>query len=222
MEISEFSAVNRNRSDIDFPTCSDWSLSDWMNALHGETGEAANILKKARRGDFGSRGTNSSEFKNKFGKELADALCYLDLVAYSVGLDLETILIDKFNEVSRRINSSLFINPVTGQSEFSPDSSLNRIVGLGVVAKPGFNLQAQHLQEGMIVRYDSGPTALAKLHSPHEGGWQAYQCMDGMIYISASAAGRVLIAPTEWDIRKWYEVQMERAARNRRTQQDRA
>lgn len=222
MHISTFSKINRERSDIDFPSCSDWTTSDWMNALHGETGEAANILKKARRGDFGPRQTTSSEFTDKFGKELADALCYLDLAAASVGLSLEDVLIGKWNDVSRRINSSLFINPVTGQSEFSPDSSINRIVVLGVVAKPGFNLQAQHLQEGMIVRYDSGPTALAKLHSPHAGGWQTYQCIDGMIYISSSAAGRLLIAPTEWDIRKWYEVQMERASRNRRTRQDRA
>ena len=34
--------------------------------------------------------------------ELADVLCYLDLVAAHYGIDLEKALISKFNEVSRR------------------------------------------------------------------------------------------------------------------------
>lgn len=51
---------------------------------------------------------------------------------------------------------------------------------------------------GDIVRYGSGSTALAKLHSPHVGGWHADQCMGGSTYISGK-----LSTPDLEDLRMW-------------------
>ncbi len=44
------------------------------------------------------------------------------------------------------------------------------------------------LSSGCIVRYGSGSTALARLRSPHAGGWHADQCMGGVTFISGSLA----------------------------------
>ena len=75
----------------------DWSLGEWMTAMTGEVGEAANLIKKIRRGDF------SLEYaRPELAKELADVLIYLDLLAHRAGIDLADAVRQKFNEVSRK------------------------------------------------------------------------------------------------------------------------
>jgi NTP pyrophosphatase (non-canonical NTP hydrolase) len=74
---------------------SDWSPADWMTALTGEVGEAANIIKKVRRGDF-----PLNDAREILGDELADIMIYLDLLAFQCGIDLEEAVIRKFNKVS--------------------------------------------------------------------------------------------------------------------------
>lgn len=51
---------------------------------------------------------------------------------------------------------------------------------------------------GDIVRYGSGSTALAKLATPHAGGWMADQCMGGSTFVSS-----VLRLADEEDLRMW-------------------
>lgn len=77
------------------PDGSDWSLPEWGNALAGEVGELANLLKKVRRGDI-----TLDEALPEISKELADVLTYL---AFRCGIDLGMAAIAKFNEVSARI-----------------------------------------------------------------------------------------------------------------------
>ncbi len=77
---------------------SDWSLSDWCNATLGELGEAANIIKKIRRGDV-----TLEEVRPALAKELADVACYLDILAFRAGVDLGEAVITKFNEISERV-----------------------------------------------------------------------------------------------------------------------
>ena len=108
-------------------TLDDWSLQDWMCALAGEVGEAANLVKKMRRGDFGvvdlysdgsfehSDGSEPAEedgtaLRAELAKELADCMCYLDLVAARAGIDLEEAVREKFNEVSERVGSKVKLN----------------------------------------------------------------------------------------------------------------
>jgi NTP pyrophosphatase (non-canonical NTP hydrolase) len=66
------------------PDGSDWSLMTWVNAILGEVGEAANIIKKVERNDF-----TLEEGRAELGKELADVLIYLDIYAFQIGVEFE-------------------------------------------------------------------------------------------------------------------------------------
>jgi NTP pyrophosphatase (non-canonical NTP hydrolase) len=86
----------------------------FANALGGETGELAevvlalqiqtavgkaqNIAKKIERHRLGLRGSEAT--LADLGKELADVVFYVDLLANKCGLDLATCLVEKYNEVS--------------------------------------------------------------------------------------------------------------------------
>jgi len=84
-----------------------WSLAEWMTALTGEVGEAANVIKKVFRGDM-----TLDDAREKLGKEFADINTYLTIIADKAGVDLAAVSIEKFNEVSRRpeVNSDVFIH----------------------------------------------------------------------------------------------------------------
>ncbi len=98
------------------PDGSDWSPSEWMNAVLGELGEAANLIKKVRRGDFALDdyvydGTNPlGTMRSLIAKELADTVTYLDILAYQFGIDLGEAVRLKFNEISRRVGTDVLIN----------------------------------------------------------------------------------------------------------------
>lgn len=80
---------------------SDWALSAWSNAVLGELGEAANIIKKIERGDM-----TLEEARPALAREFADAQTYLDILAFRAGVDLGEATIEKWNEVSVRIGCS--------------------------------------------------------------------------------------------------------------------
>lgn len=80
------------------PDGSDWALSAWCNAVLGELGEAANIIKKIERGDL-----TLDEARPSLAREFADVQTYLDLLAYRAGVDLSAATIQKWNEVSVRV-----------------------------------------------------------------------------------------------------------------------
>lgn len=82
-----------------------WTLAEWMTALAGEVGEAANIIKKIFRGD-----TTIDEAREELGRELADIQTYLSIISDKAGIDLPTATINKFNEVSKRVGSGVFID----------------------------------------------------------------------------------------------------------------
>ncbi len=85
------------------PDGSDWSIAEWTNAMAGEAGEACNIAKKLLRGDYLDPTTGILELL----KELADVVIYADLVAQRAQCHLDTAIIAKFNEVSKRIGSEV-------------------------------------------------------------------------------------------------------------------
>lgn len=91
----------------------DWSRSDWITALVGEIGEAANIIKKLNRLRDGMKSNMGRKGKSyysedalivKLAGELADAQCYLDLLAAKCGIDLGIATALKFNEVSEELD----------------------------------------------------------------------------------------------------------------------
>lgn len=79
-------------------------LSQWLQAVVGELGEYANIRKKFERGDL-----DEEEFKFYAAKELADVQIYFSILAFQLNIDLGQATVDKFNEVSRRINCKVKI-----------------------------------------------------------------------------------------------------------------
>ncbi len=84
---------------------SDWALSTWCNAVLGELGELANLIKKVERGDL-----TLDEARVELGKECADVVTYLDILAFRIGVDLGEETLNKFNEVSRRVGSPVFMD----------------------------------------------------------------------------------------------------------------
>lgn len=91
---------------------SDWSPSQWLQAVVGEIGEYANIRKKFDRGDI-----DELKFKELAGHELADAITYLDILAAQLGIDLGDVIIKKFNIVSNRVGSNVFIGHYGGDNK---------------------------------------------------------------------------------------------------------
>ena len=87
------------------PDGSDWRLSAWCNAICGELGEAANIIKKIERGDL-----TLEEARPALAKEFADIVTYLDITAMRAGIDLGQATMDKFNEVSKRVDSTVSLD----------------------------------------------------------------------------------------------------------------
>lgn len=85
------------------PDGSDWSLDRWMNAILGELGEAANVLKKYERGDY----ANKFEFENDFMDELADVVTYVDITAFQLRRSLGEAVRLKFNRVSERVGADV-------------------------------------------------------------------------------------------------------------------
>jgi NTP pyrophosphatase (non-canonical NTP hydrolase) len=97
------------------PDGSDWKLSQWSNAVFGEVGEAANFIKKWERGDFDD--DQWSSVKADIAKELADAVIYIDILAFQCGINLGDVVAGKFNEVSRRIDCSVFLDATIDPAE---------------------------------------------------------------------------------------------------------
>lgn len=100
----------RNRKRCESPSgfhhkLSSWSGSDWMVAVLGELGEAANILKKLNRVRDGVPGNKDTpeNLQKKFAHELADAYVYLDLLCQAHGIDLEVAVEEVFEAKSAEI-----------------------------------------------------------------------------------------------------------------------
>lgn len=106
LDLQHFNVINADRCRQVFPETVDWTLNDWMTAAAGELGEACNVAKKIRRGDYDD---HMAQGKLDLATELADAITYISLVATFKGIDLEAALVEKFNYVSRERKSTYFL-----------------------------------------------------------------------------------------------------------------
>jgi NTP pyrophosphatase (non-canonical NTP hydrolase) len=84
---------------------SDWTPADWLQAVVGELGELANMLKKIKRGDY-----SLEEGRVELAKEFADVAIYLDIFAYQFRIDLGDAVMNKFNEVSDRVGAGVYFD----------------------------------------------------------------------------------------------------------------
>lgn len=108
LTFDQVTTINRARASRwhpGFPNDDTWSIADWSNAMCGEAGEAANVVKKIRRYESGLQGVgdpSEDDLRSMLAHELADVYLYLDLVASKVGIDLPAAVVEKFNIVSER------------------------------------------------------------------------------------------------------------------------
>lgn len=125
--------VNVKRCEESFHKIADWTPAEWMTAVAGEVGEAANLIKKLRRietdgldspqnremlgwvrqhhpngeplGADDLKDAVTKEIKNRIGDEIADVVIYLDLLAERLGIDMGEAVIRKFNRTSEKVGS---------------------------------------------------------------------------------------------------------------------
>jgi len=84
----------------------DWTPPEWSNAVCGEAGELANVIKKLHRGDYTLKELQENEM---IANEAADIVIYLDMFCQRVGINLKNALVNKFNEKSKEIGSKVTI-----------------------------------------------------------------------------------------------------------------
>jgi len=93
----------------------EWSVSDWACAAAGECGEVCDAVKKLRRLETGAPNKETDPYDietavKAIGEEIADTIIYLDLLAARLNIDLDWAIQEKFNAVSKRLNSKVFID----------------------------------------------------------------------------------------------------------------
>lgn len=113
LSFSEFRSKNVIRCEQVFHKLGDWTPTDWACAMAGECGEACNAVKKIRRM---AQGTNTAkdpqtmeEAVRVVAEELADLVTYADLLAARLGIDLGEAIKCKFNVVSARMDSTIYL-----------------------------------------------------------------------------------------------------------------
>lgn len=98
---------------------SDWCLAQWMNALYGEAGELSGLIKAVDRGDLADgletvitdNHGDQLTVRKAMAKECADILIYLDIIAYQLRIDLGQAVVEKYNEVSLRVDCPYALVP---------------------------------------------------------------------------------------------------------------
>lgn len=105
--LQELAAERLGKADT-FRLSREWNTTEWLLALFGEVGEAANVQKKINRGDYAGEPDIG---RLRLADELADVLTYLALAAESAGIDLQEAITTKFNLVSARVGVDIFMGP---------------------------------------------------------------------------------------------------------------
>lgn len=105
-EVTHANTTRCNRWHPGFPDDEAWTGADWSNAVCGEAGEMANVVKKLRRLETGTMPGPDDPPKNvlrsMLADEIADVFTYLDLLATFYRIDLPAAVVAKFNRVSER------------------------------------------------------------------------------------------------------------------------
>ena len=82
-----------------------WTGADWSNAMCGEAGETANVVKKLRRHETRTSSPMDPPedvLRSALADEIADTFLYLALLADHYGVDMPSAIVSKFNKVSER------------------------------------------------------------------------------------------------------------------------
>lgn len=121
MNLNELRIANVTRCEEVFHPLHSWTAAEWACAMAGEAGEACNVAKKIKRLDTGTNTAKDpaslDECRNLMAAELADTIIYADLLAASLDINLGDAIRDKFNAVSKRMGSSIFLKPSGSANE---------------------------------------------------------------------------------------------------------
>lgn len=105
-EVTHANTARCSRWHPGFPNDEAWTGADWSNAVCGEAGEMANVVKKLRRLETGTTpgpdDPSKDVLRSMLADEIADVFTYLDLLATFYGIDLPAAVVAKFNRVSER------------------------------------------------------------------------------------------------------------------------
>lgn len=110
--LEQLENINVERAKIfpDYKYLLEGNVLYFANAMAGECGEFCNMLKKMTRGDEFDRDGFTDITPYLICKELADIIIYAEFITSIYGYSLSTILREKFNEISLKKKSDLFIN----------------------------------------------------------------------------------------------------------------
>ena len=104
-QLRDVNVARATRWHPGFPDDELWTGADWSNAMCGEAGEAANVVKKLRRIDAKLQGAVDPEravLVDMLADEVGDVFAYLDLLAAYYGINLGEAAARKFNKISER------------------------------------------------------------------------------------------------------------------------
>ncbi len=105
LSLADLREVNARRAARWHDGAEPWTGADWSNAMCGEAGEAANMVKKYRRIETGIAQPSAmtrDEIIYGLADEIADVVIYADLLAEHYAIDLAEAVRRKFNVVSDR------------------------------------------------------------------------------------------------------------------------
>ena len=97
LTLNQLSEANRERSLKLFSDGDEKTILYWSNAVNGEAGELANVVKKLYRDNGGKL---DASFIRKIKEEAAGTFLYLDLALNAVGISLEEAITYEFDRVS--------------------------------------------------------------------------------------------------------------------------
>lgn len=111
MTFENLRSSNKERCTTMFHPINEWSITDWACAMGGEAGEVLNKIKKLRRLHKNNptqkelaKVKNIDMLLEGIGEEIADTVIYADLLCQRLGLDMETLVSNKFNKDSKEMN----------------------------------------------------------------------------------------------------------------------
>ena len=105
--LKQLSIANAQRDEKVFHHFGKWQPVDWSNAIAGEVGELCNLVKKMKRLNIEADGlVKQTDLEN----EVADILIYLDIFCQTQGIDIRIATVRKFNAVSLRYNTDIFLH----------------------------------------------------------------------------------------------------------------
>lgn len=98
MTFNEFQSINARRCrEVWAAELRDWTLDDWAHDLSAEVGEVSEIFVRVKQGRL-----PLADKRAALLSELADVICFADLMITALNANTESVVIEKFDQVSVR------------------------------------------------------------------------------------------------------------------------